>query len=35
MMLVRDARHFLAEDQPEVVGAAIEGFLAGLQLTRR
>jgi len=32
IMLIRNARHFAAEDQPEVVGAAIEGFLAGLDL---
>lgn len=30
ILLIRNARHFAAEDQPEVVGAAIEGFLAGL-----
>jgi N-formylmaleamate deformylase len=30
ILLIRNARHFAVEDQPEVVGAAIEGFLAGL-----
>ena len=30
IVLVHGTRHFIEEDQPEVVGAAIESFLAGL-----
>jgi len=30
IVLVHGARHFIEEDQPEVIGAAIESFLAGL-----
>ncbi len=33
ILLISDARHFAMKDQPEVVGAAIEGFLAGLRLS--
>ncbi len=29
ILLIRNARHFAMKDQPEAVGAAIEGFLAG------
>ncbi|HEY8260176.1 MAG TPA: hypothetical protein VIG55_03105, partial [Methylosinus sp.] len=32
--LVRGARHFMAQDRPDVVGAAIEAFVAGLEHAR-
>jgi pimeloyl-ACP methyl ester carboxylesterase len=34
VLLVRDSRHFAAVDQPDVVGAAIEAFAAGLRHVR-
>ncbi len=33
ILLIRNARHFVMIDQPEVVGAAIEGFVDRLQLS--
>jgi pimeloyl-ACP methyl ester carboxylesterase len=32
--LVRGARHFMAQDRPDVVCAAIEAFVAGLEHAR-
>jgi N-formylmaleamate deformylase len=32
IILIHNARHFLAVDQPDAVGATIEAFLAGLNL---
>jgi pimeloyl-ACP methyl ester carboxylesterase len=34
-LLIHNAHHFIYVDQPEAVGAAIEAFLAGLQLSAR